>query len=538
MNLFGNIKIGGKLTLSFCLMILLMMLIGFIGYWGARTIEASLDKIFASRIPRLNFLLQADRDLQQLVVAERSMIFANADSKAFGVLVEEYETNLKQAETRWNKYKALATSPEEADLIPKYEAARAEWMVVSRKIIDGRKADTRAGRRLALDLSLGEAKDKFEAMRGFLDKLQEVNLTAVDAERKFAADEYEFELLQLAIIVGIGVILALGLAAGLNRGISTRLRLVIRDLTHGANQVTDASSQVSRASQSLAQGASQQAASLEETSSSLEEMASMTRQNADNSKEANRMMSEEVAPNFQQMDSKAKEMQTSMSGTVSAGEEMSKIIKTIDEIAFQTNLLALNAAVEAARAGEAGAGFAVVADEVRSLAMRAAEAAKNTQDLITQSNSQIQQSASMLDQLIEHLQLNQEMGDKISKLIDEVASASGEQAEGVEQINKATVEMDQVTQQTAASAEESAAAAAELNGQASRMRVFVDELVKMVGGSESSGHNETAASSATQALPKLAGGSKDSKLVKPGSSKNKSSSPAQAIPLDDDFADF
>jgi methyl-accepting chemotaxis protein len=536
MKLLSNIKIGGKLILGFSVMILLMVVIGFVGYWGARSIEMGLENVFASRIPSLNYLLQTDRDLQQLVVAERSVIFASTKDKTFQGLLEEYDTNLKQAATRWDKYKALAIMPQELELIPKYEAARAEWMEVSRKIVEGRKADTRAGRRLALDLSLGEAKQKFEAMRGYLDKLQEINLQAVEKEQAQAAEAYENEVLQLIIIVVIGVIMGISIAVVLGRGIGKRLRLVIKDLTHGANEVASASDQVSKSSQALAQGASEQAASLEETSSSLEEMASMTRQNADNSQEANRVMTQELTPNLQEMDGKTKEMQSSMGNTVQAGEEMSKIIKTIDEIAFQTNLLALNAAVEAARAGEAGAGFAVVADEVRSLAMRAADAAKNTQNLITQSNSQIQQNAQMLDQLIEQLTLNQEMGGKVSKLVGEIAAASKEQAEGIEQINQATVEMDRVTQQTASHAEESAAASAQLNGQAGSMRGFVDELVNMVGGSDSG--DQASASGNPKSSPNSKSKNKKQRLLKPNNGSQGTARPEKAIPLEDDFRDF
>ena len=197
--------------------------------------------------------------------------------------------------------------------------------------------------------------------------------------------------------------------------------------------------------------------------------------------------------------------------------------------------MALNAAVEAARAGEAGAGFAVVADEVRSLAMRAAEAAKSTQDLITQSNSQIQQSAGMLDELMEQLELNQTQTDKITKLVGEIASASKEQADGIGQINKATMEMDRVTQQNAASAEQSAAAAAELSGQAARMRGFVDGLVDIVGGSESGSHSSSPRPRERNGKPLP----QDSpKLSAPKPAAKPSAKPEEAFPLDDDFADF
>ena len=186
---------------------------------------------------------------------------------------------------------------------------------------------------------------------------------------------------QMAVI-GIILLLVIGGAVFFQgRRISNPITKAVKGLSDASDQIASAANQLSISSQELAEGASEQAASIEETSSSLEEMASMTGQNADNAKQANQLMAgttQTVARASETMD----KLTASMGEISRASEETSKIIKTIDEIAFQTNLLALNAAVEAARAGEAGAGFAVVADEVRNLAMRAAEAAKNTADLI------------------------------------------------------------------------------------------------------------------------------------------------------------
>jgi methyl-accepting chemotaxis protein len=263
----------------------------------------------------------------------------------------------------------------------------------------------------------------------------------------------------------------------------------VEEMREAANQVASASSQVSASSQALAEGASEQAAAVEETSSSLEEMSSMTKQNADNAKQASTMMTHDARDSYKMITDKMTLMQEVVNASVKASEETAKIIKTIDEIAFQTNLLALNAAVEAARAGESGAGFAVVADEVRNLAMRSAEAAKNTESLIADSTKKIQQASVLFEQVDGELTNNRHIAKKVTEFINEIAAASGEQAQGIDQINKAVAEMDKVTQQNAATAEESASASEEMNAQAEQMKHVSVTLANIIGGGSNGAGN-------------------------------------------------
>jgi len=285
------------------------------------------------------------------------------------------------------------------------------------------------------------------------------------------------------------LLLAFCLAYLLSRGVARPLEKLSRTLVASAGQVATASTQVSSSSSTLAEGAAEQAASLEETTSSMEEMSSMTRANAENAGQADSLTTlaqKTIAQAAQAME----EMSRSMAKIAESGGEISKVVRSIDEIAFQTNLLALNAAVEAARAGEAGMGFAVVADEVRALAMRAAEAAKNTQALIEDTVNRINEGADLVAKTRKGFQEVTESSAKVASLVSEIAAASSEQAQGIEQVNTAITQMDRVVQQTAANAEEGASASEVLSAQAGVLREAADQLEGLVTGKN--GHSPRA----------------------------------------------
>jgi methyl-accepting chemotaxis protein len=356
---------------------------------------------------------------------------------------------------------------------------------------------------------------------------------------EFMASVYAMRNLTLVIGV-IFLVATVGLVFMFVRGISVPINRIIQSLDEGADQVAAASGEISNAGQSLASGASQQAAAIEETSSSLEEMAAMTKQNADNASTADGLMKDTNLVVRRANDAMG-ELIVSMKEISTASEETSKIIKTIDEIAFQTNLLALNAAVEAARAGEAGAGFAVVADEVRSLAMRAAEAAKNTAVLIEDTVGKVTHGSEVVSEANESFGQVADNASKVEGLVAELSAASTEQAQGIGQINDAVAEMDKVVQQNAANAEESASSGEEMNAQAVQMKAMVDELVVLIRGGESS------RSASWQPLSDPTPPRKARSMERPVAQKvvdfpkGKEVRPESVIPLsinDDDFASF
>jgi methyl-accepting chemotaxis protein len=314
---------------------------------------------------------------------------------------------------------------------------------------------------------------KRDEMRGALEVILPIEQQTKAATRMMAT----IAIVSVAGLLGSALVM-LWLT---RRNVVRPLRWALNELSEGARQVTAASGQVSGAAQALSQGATEQAASLEETSASMEEIASMTRQNAENTQAAAVTMAE-TERLVQGANGALGEMVSSMTAIKESSDKVSRIIKTIDEIAFQTNILALNAAVEAARAGEAGMGFAVVAEEVRALAQRSAHAAKDTAGLIEESIARSSEGHARVQQVTGAIQSITASTVKVKGLVDEVNEASRQQAQGIDQVSQAIVHMEKVTQGTAATAEESAAASEQLNGQAETSLQVVAQLAALVGG--------------------------------------------------------
>lgn len=285
------------------------------------------------------------------------------------------------------------------------------------------------------------------------------------------------------LAVAVGVLALLFILRYVSRSVVRPLTRVISELHDGASQVNAAAGQLASASQDLAGGASQVAAAVEESSSALEEVTAMTQQNADRAQSADQLAGR-THDNARLADQTMRQLNAAMRSVNTSSDEIRKIIRIIEEIAFQTNLLALNAAVEAARAGEHGKGFAVVAEEVRNLAHRSAQAARETADRIADSVTRAQAGVEAAEAAGTALGTIITDINTLAELVQSIRTASGEQAQGVEQVNGAVAQMNQVAQQIAASAEQSASAAEELNAQGETMSGMVRAMVALVHGRE------------------------------------------------------
>ena len=496
---FKDLKIGTKLFMGFFTMLALIALVGITGYVATRTIQGELENVVSVDIPSIDALIEADRDLFQLLAAERSMIFADVKSDTFKQFVADWEENLQQSGERFDNFATLYNQTAAAPVIAKYRDARKNWEAVSRQIVDGRSEDTRSGRRLAIDLTLGEGNVKFNAMRDYIDELTGMVLAHVEEGKVNAQAAFKQTTYTIFITVFIGILIGTFLAWVIGSGVTRpvgklvhvldemsqgnmtldievnrgdeigqlmgsaqkmmeKLGSVVADVRVSAANVGNASQAMSSSTEEMSQGATEQASAAEEASSSVEEMSANIRQNADNAQQTEKIAVKAAED--------AREGGEAVGQTVAAMKDIAEKINIIEEIARQTNMLALNAAIEAARAGEHGKGFAVVAAEVRKLAERSQSAAAEISSLSSSSVEVAQKAGEMLERIVPDIQ-------KTAELVQEISAASNEQNAGSQQINKAIQQLDQVTQQNASSSEELSSTSEELATQAEQLQAAI-----------------------------------------------------------------
>jgi methyl-accepting chemotaxis protein len=386
---------------------------------------------------------------------------------------EQYQSLSQGLDARLRRISGESLSAESQATLGVLSEAQVSWKSAHTELealLTGQKVD------LAQNLLNSRIAPSADKMQRAAEDRAEAAARSMDAERRAASAKSAVSaaiLIALCLLIGSAVLILI-------RHITSQLTRISKALSESAGQVETAAAQVSSTSQSLAHGSSEQAASLEETSASSEQISSMSHRNAGNTQSAVGLMNQSQQK-FTDTNRKLELMVVAMGDINASSAKISKIIKVIDEIAFQTNILALNAAVEAARAGEAGLGFAVVADEVRNLAQRCAQAARDTAGLIEESITTSNDGQAKVDEVAGAIHAITEESVKVRNLVEEVNQSSQEQTRGIEQVAKAIVQMEKLTQDSAASAEEGAAAAKELTQQSAALKEVVCSLLEMVG---------------------------------------------------------
>jgi methyl-accepting chemotaxis protein len=398
--------------------------------------------------------------------------FGDADQHRRG-----FFTLADRATALFNELRPLVHSEKERSSLEEIGQAIVQWRQIFGEYVDFvSKGDFASGHALVTD-KMEPLLERVNVAAKTLETEQQALRAAAKASaaKNVARSKWTtLALMVVSLVCGIVVVIVI-------REINRLLREIAAELNQGAGHVADDAEEVRQASRNLGQEASEQAAALEQTSASSQQVNATAHQNAEHSAKTTGLV-KEVRKHMLETNQVLDQMMTAMQEIGHSSERISKIIKVIDEIAFQTNLLALNAAVEAARAGESGMGFAVVADEVRTLARRCAEAAKDTESLIGESMARSKDGQTHLDQLTERIRSIAQGTEAVTALADQVASGSLEQEQSMQEIGKALLHMQSLTEKTAANAEESAEVGERLSGESKSLQGVVERLDALVGG--------------------------------------------------------
>ncbi|BBO33568.1 methyl-accepting chemotaxis protein [Lacipirellula parvula] len=467
MSWFKRLSVGAKLFSAFLALLLLMGVMGSVSIWKMGALNGNCTELSTNWMPGIsaaNALNTATSDFR--IQEYRHLAAATPEATA------QVDKNLGELQATCEKSMenlvAACTLEAERKILDELKGVLNAYFAESARIMSLSREDKKEEAGAALD---GQSQQLVAKLNTLIADDIKFNQQGGDEEVVKAQAGYTVGRNVTLIVLAVNVVLGLGLAICISRWF-TKAIVEVDDIS---NSVASASQQLAAASEQLSSGAQQSASSLEETASSLEEITATVRQNADNADQANQLAnsSRETAEKGGAVVAQAVD---AMSEINRSSRKIADIITTIDEIAFQTNLLALNAAVEAARAGEQGRGFAVVAGEVRNLAQRSATAAREIKGLIEDSVQKVETGSELVNKSGETLGMIVTSVKRVTDIVAEIAAASREQTVGIEQINKAVAQMDQVTQSNASQTEEMSGTAVALSGQAEQLQMVVAQF--------------------------------------------------------------
>ena len=523
MQWYKDLKISVKLLTGFIMIAFITGIVGFIGIRNIKTIDENDTVLYNNMTVPISYSADMAKDFQRVRVRMRNMILEN-DIGKINAQYDEIKGLVEELNVLSAKFEETILSDEMRRAYDDYMGTRAAMTADMNKLValarENRDAEAYA-------FLSGDMKVSADAEKNAIENLVVMKVDYAKAKADINTKTANEATMTMMTIIAVSIIVAVALGAYISRSISKPIGNLVRsarkiadgdlgvnievtskdevgvlakafarmadninevmtNISITSEQVAAGSGQVSDSSISLSQGATEQASSIEELTASIEEISGQINQNAHNADKANEI-AETAKANAMEGNEQMNEMLKSMDEINMASNNISKIIKVIDEIAFQTNILALNAAVEAARAGQHGKGFAVVAEEVRNLAARSANAAKETTTMIEGSIKKVEGGTSIANETAQKLDKIVQDVAKVANLVGDIALASNEQASGVEQINQAVMEVSEVVQTTAATSEETAAASEELSGQAVMLREQASKFkLKSPGGSFSS----------------------------------------------------
>jgi methyl-accepting chemotaxis protein-1 (serine sensor receptor) len=505
--MFSRLSISARLWATTALLGVLIVALGLLAQFGMQDLSGDLDYAYSNQLASSIALGKSNLNLTIVrTTLDRAML--HPDAPEVPRLLEKAAGYLAESDHAWQEYGAMPHEPDEQQLADAANVARNA--IVQQAILPMMDALKKGDSKTADDVAMNVIVKYTVPLSKAWDALQQWKLER--GKRAFDEAQAQFRLLRIvgAVLIVLGMGACFACASGLNRSISRPLVTVleqlrriasgdltgrfeagsqdemgklvdglktmqggltetVRQVTHSSESIVTATRQIAAGNSDLSQRTEEQAASLQETAASMEQLTATVKQNADNARQA-----QDLAGRANVVAGRGAtvvgDVVETMGSIDRSSQKIADITGVIESIAFQTNILALNAAVEAARAGDQGRGFAVVAGEVRSLAQRAGVAAKEIKDLIGDSVERVNAGARLVGTAGETMEELRQSIAHVTAIMDEIAAASDEQRDGIEQVNRAVSQMDQVSQQNAALVEQAAAAAAALDEQAHSLR--------------------------------------------------------------------